>query len=119
MSKPALPRLLLIEDDALVRETIALMLEDAFDVTSVETAASALAMLQDVDNQQPNILLLDCLLPEGKLDLLLAEADLRGIPVVLTSGDPRQAELQPGARPFLRKPFSRTAALDTLTKALG
>jgi hypothetical protein len=48
---------------------------------------------------------------------LLTEADRRAIPVVLISGDPRQADAVDPSRPFLSKPFSLTALMAVLDSA--
>ena len=68
------------------------------------------------DSSPVDIALLDCLLPDGNLQQVLAEAEQRSIPVVLISGDPRQQEALGETRHFLPKPFSQVnllAALDT------
>jgi CheY-like chemotaxis protein len=107
-----LRRLLLVEDDALVGETIASMLEDHFQTVAVASVADALAGL--AAGAAPAVILLDCLMPGGNPRGLLAEADRLGVPVVLTSGDPRESDrIDPGRR-FLSKPFTQAALLKVL-----
>lgn len=112
-------QVLLVEDDSLVRETITLMLEDAFAVTAIDRASAALAWLREAGAAAPAVILLDCLLPEGTPGALLAMADSLRIPVVLISGDPRQSASQPPERRFLMKPFSRDRMLETIEAALA
>jgi two-component system cell cycle response regulator CtrA len=114
-----LPCLLLVEDDAMVRETIALMLEGAYDVLPASSAATALSHLKEAERMLIQCMLLDCLLPDGKLPALLAEADRRAIPVVLISGDPSQALWLPSPRRFLAKPFSRENLLAAIRAETG
>jgi CheY-like chemotaxis protein len=83
------PRLLLVEDDRLVRETIVQMLEDDYEVVHDASVGDALTRLGAPDAPSIDVLLLDCLLPDGNVSVVLAVADQRSIPVVLISGDPR------------------------------
>jgi DNA-binding NtrC family response regulator len=106
------PRLLLVEDDRLVSETICAMLEDRYDVAALQTVAAALAAL--VTEPPPCAVLADCLLPGGGVRSLLTEADRLGIAVVLTSGDLRASARVDPLRPFVAKPFHQ----DTLLKVL-
>jgi DNA-binding NarL/FixJ family response regulator len=118
MSDNAQRRLMLVEDDALVRETITLMLEDAFDVSAIDRASVAMAWLRDPGRARPALILLDCMLPGGGRDELLGEADALRIPVVLISGDPQQPHMQRGGRALLLKPFGRDTMLAAIGKAL-
>ncbi len=97
-------RILLIEDDPLVSEVIAAVLEDRYVVTRAPCASSAQALLREGFF---DAVLLDCLLPGGGAARVMVEAEGLGVPVVLTSGHMDQMELRSGgARPFLAKPFS-------------
>lgn len=115
-------RLLLVEDDPLLRMTLAEVLGEAgFVVLEAEDAESALGLLAAHDDLA--LLLTDISLP-GADGFALARAARRlrpGLPVVYASGrltetDPHRA--LPGA-PFLAKPFSVSAALETLNGAMG
>jgi DNA-binding NtrC family response regulator len=101
----------------MVRETIALMLEDDYDIHVAVSAGSALIRLRAKDGPPINIMVLDCLLPDGDPGDLLAEADQQSIPVVLISGDPRQAEAVGPSRWFLPKPFTQATLLTILDSA--
>jgi len=103
---------LLVEDDPLVSETIAAMLEEHYDIVVAPTIASAAASLRA--SPPPAVVLLDCLMPDGSIATVLREADRLGVAVVLTSGDPRQSGRLSPDRPFLPKPFHQ----DTLLKVL-
>jgi hypothetical protein len=110
-------RLLLVEDDQMVRETILLMLEDDYEIHCAVSASAALTHLRATNGLLIDVMLLDCLLPDGNLAGVLAEADQRSIPVVLISGDPSQAEAVAPNRPFLPKPFTQATLLDVLETA--
>ena len=65
-------------------------------------------------------MLLDCTLPGGMDAELAPEADRLGTAVVLMSGDPeRVARLTDRPRPFLLKPFTLGALLDTVETVLA
>jgi DNA-binding response OmpR family regulator len=116
-------RILVVEDDALVCETIAAMLEDDYQAVMAGTVDSALALLGGVtgpeSRDKPDLILLDCLLPGGGLSHVLRAADLHSIPVVLTSGDPERAAWLDAGRPFLAKPFSQAKLLQVLRATHG
>ena len=110
-------QILVVEDDLLVSEVIAAALDDTYTVVIVETAAEALALLKQGGVR---LVLLDCTLPGGLDAGLLPEADARGAPVVLMSGDPgRMATLATRGRPFIVKPFTLTGLIDTVEKVLS
>jgi CheY-like chemotaxis protein len=121
MDVPPLSRrhLLLVEDDKMVRETILLMLEDDYEIVLADSVSSAMSQLRCPGHSQIDVMLLDCLLPDGNLAEVLAQADQRAIPVVLISGDPRQAEIVGVARRFLPKPFTQATLLNALDTARG
>jgi DNA-binding NtrC family response regulator len=110
-------RLLLVEDDQMVRETIILMLEDDYEVVHAISVSTALALLEAEDAHWVELMLLDCLLPGGAVRDVLAAADQRSIPVVLISGDPNQALAVDPTRPFLPKPFTQGILLAVLDSA--
>jgi DNA-binding NtrC family response regulator len=121
MSLPPLSRrrLLLVEDDQMVRDTIVLMLEDDYDIDVAVSVRTALDYLRAPESPPIEVILLDCLLPDGKMADILAAADQRSIPIVLISGDPNQAEAIGPSRQFLSKPFSQVTLLKILDIARG
>jgi DNA-binding response OmpR family regulator len=110
-------RIFLVEDDRMVRETITMMLEDDYDIDVAVSVRSALVHLRAPDLPPTDVILLDCLLPDGNLADVLAEANLRAIPIVLISGDPAQAEKIDPSRRFLSKPFTVATLLTVLDTA--
>lgn len=122
MSSPSVPRrrrILLVEDDGMVRETIMLMLEDEYEIHAAVSVSTALTYLRAPGSAPIDVMLLDCLLPDGDPADVLVEADRKSISVVLISGDPRQVERFGSARRFLSKPFTRAHLLAILDTARG
>ncbi len=112
-----LPRILVVEDEQLVAETIASALADQYEVHLAESAGTAIARLQSGGFQ---LMLLDCLLPGGQLNEVIAQADAIRMPLVLMSGDLGRIEaLEGGRRPFLGKPFTIDALLTAVAEGLG
>ncbi len=109
--------ILVVEDDPLVSEVIAASLDDEYPVSIVETASEAMALLQGGDIR---LMLLDCTLPGGVDVDLIPEADRRGAPVILMSGDPgRMAKLTDQPRPFVLKPFTLAGLIDVVRNVLA
>lgn len=97
-------------------ETIFSALIENYDVTRGSNAPEAMAR---IENDSPDLVLLDCLLPGGRANEVIALADRRGVPVVLMSGAMDRIDaLSDGSRPFLAKPFSMAALADTVRKVL-
>jgi DNA-binding response OmpR family regulator len=110
-------RILVVEDQELVAETIATALEDDYTVICAGSAAEASPLLEQ---RAIDLILLDCLLPGGCTAETIALADRTGVPVVLMSGDLARAEaLREGARPFLGKPFTVDTLLAVVREALA
>ncbi len=109
-------RILIVEDQDLVAETIASALGDDHDVVCGASAGEALAFLERGGCE---LVLLDCLLPGGRATDVMARADAAGVPVVLMSGDLERLEaLREASRPFLSKPFSINALMEAVRAAL-
>lgn len=108
-------RILVIEDDPLVREIIAAILEEDYVVITASRASHGEMLLRD---DLFDVVLLDCLLPGGGAARVMAEADRLGVPVVLVSGHAGQiGHCGGGARPFLAKPFGIDELLEMLGRA--
>jgi DNA-binding response OmpR family regulator len=101
----------------MVRDTIAMMLEEDYDIRSAASVSAALAFLLASDPIAIDVMLVDCLLPDGNPAAILREADRKSIPVVLISGDPSQVAVLGLERRFLPKPFTRAHLLATLDTA--
>ena len=108
------PALLLVDDDPLIAESLALVLEDDFQITVAESRAQAKALLQNTDNV-PSLALVDLGLPpvqhlpdEGfaLIDELLALN--HNIKILVLSGQSEKANIQHaltlGAVDFVPKP---------------
>ena len=108
--------LLVVEDDLMVRDTLELMLEDYFEIRTAESIDAALSHLAATDVPPIELMLLDCLLPNGSVRDVLNAADARSIGVVLISGDPGQAEAVDPTRLFLPKPFTQSMLLAVLDR---
>ncbi len=108
----ARPHILVVEDDQLVSEVVIDALEDRYDTSHAEDAASALDRLR---RGGLALILLDCTLPAGLGKELIPAADAASVPIILMSGNPEMAEHVPGNRPFVLKPFT----LSDLMEAVG
>ncbi len=103
-------RILLVEDDSLLREAFRMLLQEAgYDVREAASAAEALAA---VENALPDLVLLDLGLPdrpglEVARELTTREAT-RDIPVVALTGrsgaEERRRCIEAGCTDFLPKP---------------
>lgn len=102
-------RLLVVEDDATVREMLELVLDDAgYEVRSVPHGAAALAVLNEV---RPDVILLDMKMPvmDGWefVRRYRARRGPRAPVIVLTAAqDDARCAAEVGARAYLAKPFA-------------
>lgn len=113
-------RVLIVEDDDDIRETLIEVLEDnGFEPSSAANGAEALELLRDrID--KPHVILLDMMMPVldgwGFRNAQLADPSLRGIPVIVLTAHASIEETAAalGATGFLRKPVR----LDPLIEAI-
>lgn len=110
------PRLLVVEDEPLVRELIVLELEDAgYAVVEAEDGPTALGLLED----DAGIVLLftDIRLPGGMTGWDIAEkarAIRPGLPVIYTTGySSDELRLVAGAH-FLKKPYRSAMVIEAI-----
>jgi signal transduction histidine kinase len=104
-------RILLVDDNADMRDYVQRLLSKRWQVKAVENGAVALALMQD---WMPDLILSDVMMPEldgiGLLQALRANPHTQGIPVILLSaraGEESALEgLEAGADDYLIKPFS-------------
>lgn len=107
---PSRPRLLLVEDDRALQESLCELLEDSgFQVVCADNGRQALDYLQD--GPRPCVVLLDLMMPVMNgwefREEQVRDAKLSDIPVVVLSADGR-AEMKArmlGAEGWLRKPI--------------
>ena len=105
------PRILLVEDEALLREHLAASLADEY---LVETAGSGTEALRAVMHEKPDLIVTDIVMPEMDgvefLRTLRSVPSTQGIPVLLISGHAPEARriegFQEGADCYLAKPYS-------------
>jgi CheY-like chemotaxis protein len=104
-------RVLIIDDDRLIRESTAMVLRTAgYEVLTAEDAERGLEVARE---SQPDLVLIDIMMPEidgwDALDHALGDARLRKIPFVVftarehTKG--RQLALARGAADYVQKPY--------------
>ena len=113
--KPA--RILVVEDQELLATIIADVLGDAHEVVCAPNVEDAVEHLL---SGGIDLVLLDCVLPDGPDWQVALEADRQNIPVVFMTGDPGQVkELVGGDRPYLLKPFAMAALIDVIDSTAG
>jgi DNA-binding response OmpR family regulator len=103
--------ILLVEDDPNLRATLTWMLADAFPDCAVQAAATGRTFLALLEQQAPDLVLLDLHLPDttGLLlyELIRRRAELGAVPVLFVTANPefvRDARLA-GSYGCLAKPF--------------
>ncbi|UKT65270.1 response regulator transcription factor [Pedobacter mucosus] len=102
-------RICVLEDNDDIREIISFILED--EAYEVSTYASVKDFLNRQKNVQPDVFLLDVMLPDGNgLDVcnrLKSDSLTKNIPVVIMSANYKEKEVQNQcqAQDFIPKPF--------------
>ena len=120
MGSPANARILVVEDEPLVRAYVADVLRDqGYDAVEAENADAALELLK---SDEFNLIVTDIEMPGTLNGIELAwasEARNPHLPVVVMSGRmlPRRSDLPTGAR-FVAKPFAPETLLLVITDAL-
>ncbi|WP_413176083.1 ATP-binding protein [Anabaena azotica] len=108
---PSSPRILLVDDNADMREYVKRLLSSQY---VVETATDGIAALEAIAHHLPDLVLTDVMMPRldgfGLLSALRSNQHTREIPIILLSaraGDEAKVEgLEAGADDYLIKPFS-------------
>ncbi len=115
---------LVVDDEALIAMALEAALEDAgFQVATAANGRQGLERLAEAP--RPEIVLLDMMMPvmngPAMLAAMAADADLRGIPVVVLSSLPEEAvrDRAGGVTAILRKPYTAEQVLDAIARALG
>ena len=112
----AKPHILVVEDQAQILDVLREVLEEEHTVT---TATTAQAGSRALAASPADLVLLDLMLPGGGAQDVLAQADAKGVPVILMSGNPSEmARASAGERPLLMKPFSLEALSQAVRAAL-
>ncbi len=120
-----MPIVLYAEDDAEHREMMRAVLKET-NVTLVE-AGDGLEALQKIEDQQPDLILLDLFMPKldghGVMEAIKSNANTRHIPIIVLSawstGDNRQRARYAGASEFLAKPYDPIELIKLVTNYVG
>lgn len=104
------PTVLVVEDDRSVREMLALLLRRSDVAVDVVTARDGLEGLLKVQIHQPDVVILDIMMPDlsGMRVLDQMAAEHTDIPVIVITGKPQAAEearARLGAANVFGKPF--------------
>ncbi len=116
------PSVLVVDDDAAVRELLTVLLTD--EGYPVRSAGDAYEAMDAVGLDPPGLLLVDLMMPgvSGAEFLTRLRRDSRwaALPVILISAHPRLRDLAQdlGACAALAKPFDVTQLLDHIARAL-
>jgi CheY-like chemotaxis protein len=120
---PRLTRVLLIDDDMVTREVLAMMIEmSGFPVACAEDGSEALAMLQSVgqDESFPDVILMDTQMPGlSGLPLVAALREncaARGTRIIAISGSQVDASIREASDGFLLKPVETEALVAMLNR---
>lgn len=114
-------RVLVVDDEPPIRQVIGDVLRD--EGYAVLFASSGRGMLQVMETEQPDLVLLDLMMPDGNgwevLQTMQAEPQLRAIPVVIVSTGFIPAPQDGVIVPVLTKPFDLERLLGAVTQAIG
>lgn len=112
VSDPSAARVLIVDDDPSVVETLSAVLRDAKQSYAVETAAKGADAIATLFWQRPDLVLLDIKLPDmSGIEVLkrIHKSD-PSIPVIMVSGNATEATfaeaLKHGAFAYIPKPFN-------------
>ena len=119
---PTTPRVLVVEDDVTLRESICAALNDAGYTSS--PAENGEVALESARSERPSVILLDLMMPimngwEFRTEQL-RDPKLSSIPVVIMTGDGRAVEKAKTLRAdYLKKPVQVDALLDLVRDYCG
>lgn len=114
--------ILVIDDSIVIRKMVEIALEDEKEIR-VETAVKGKDGLEIMDKIQPDLVIIDLMLPDiGGIELLKTIKASRGIPVIMLSGkdSPQMIEnaRSEGADAFLPKPFKDEELVEKIKSLL-
>jgi len=118
------PRILVVDDDPVMRRLIAVILESKD--YQVQLASSVANALEAIVQQQPDVVCCDLMMPEvsglALLEQVRDNPKLAGVPVIVISATGEEEMIQQaqalGAFAHLAKPFSKTALLALVESAI-
>jgi DNA-binding NtrC family response regulator len=120
--KPGGPRVLVIDDDPLVKESLSAMIErEGWSFYSADNAEEAVAAVNDV---APEVIVLEPRTDNGKAAGLLADVHQAAtwIPVILYTSDPAidaTYALEHGASGLMRKPIGQALLRERIAELLN
>ena len=101
------PKVLLVEDDSDIRRLYAIALNQrGFEV---KLAANGAEALERIRSERPDVILLDWLMPlmdGGEVLRRMSQDGVETIPIIVISGQPAPAEVDPHIQRWLTKPVS-------------
>jgi len=116
------PRILVVDDEVGVRESLRVILRPQYDITTVENGEAALHILSSL---QPDVVVVDIKMPtmDGLEVLQRIKAHDRTIEVVMVTAyasfETLRKSLTDGAFEYLIKPFSRHQVEETVRRAVA
>lgn len=114
-------RILVVDDEPFIRQVLADLLED--EGYEVLLASSGRTMLTLLELQQPDLILLDVMMPDGDgrdaLEAMQSRPQLRDIPVVIVSTGIAHRWLAGLGVPTLTKPFDLDHLLRLVSDTIG
>lgn len=118
-------RILLIEDDTVLRENTAELLE--FSDYEVRTAANGKTGVQLAKEYLPDVIVCDIMMPEldgfGVLEALSKDVTTKGIPFIFLSAKTERKDvrkgMEHGADDYLTKPFEETELIGAIESRLA
>lgn len=115
-------RVLVVDDEKSIRDSLKLILQQHFDVSTAENGQAALS---EIKEYVPDIVLLDVSMPlkDGLHTLKEIRETCQGVPVIMLTGDqtvPTAVEaMKLGALDYLNKPFDVTRLTSLIVDVLG
>jgi CheY-like chemotaxis protein len=119
--KAAHETVLVVDDDPQIRESLSELLDNkGYSVIQAENGRRALDVLKEVPPRTPCLVVLDLAMPvlDGHQFLKQRASDpyLRGIPVVVVSGNPRPLTPLEGIEAYLEKPLEPEVLLEIIRR---
>jgi CheY-like chemotaxis protein len=119
---PSRKTILVVDDSIVIRKMVEIALEN--ESYNIDTAVSGKEGLAKIDRINPDLVILDLMLPDiNGIDILKTVKASRGIPVIMLSGkdSPQMVEKAKasGADAFLPKPFKDDELIDKIKTLLS